>query len=621
MIYKYSLPAFAFFILFALVTNGKGRNCKQQRFSKSDTTSLYTDQGTFIVLDNGIVSAKITKSNAHITSYRYKGFEVLKDGYYSMDGGTAYSQPNHCEVSVKTQTGKLVDVVFKSIWQAGLRQQAFDIEVHYVIERGSSGIYCYALLNHPASYPQTRVGEWRYVWKIPQDLFDQIMVDSLRNMEMPTSTDMAKAEHTSIPESVKLTTGVKAGTYECKYGYSVEYYDVGTYGQASNKNKIGGWMILGGYDFLNDGPTQADLNAAYGGILVHFGRDHYAGSGTSVDSGEQWSKIFGPFLLYMNSSDQGGSAMWADAKKKVLEEKAKWPYTWLTNIPEYPATSERSNATGRFIVKDPFKPYLSGANAWIGLTEPGYDWEKDSKHYQYWVKANSNGKFIIPNIRPGKYTLHAYVTGAVGEFSKENIIVKKGEIVSIGNFEWDILRNKGKLVWEIGIPDRTAREFKFGKQYWNSFMWETYSPSLPNPLVYTVGTSNWQQDWNYVHSAYWNKDGSFSLWPWKINFKINKLAASGVATLTFAFASADRARLQTFINDDPSPFDTFVPTLNTGGNALVRQGIHAKYSTYVLSIPVSKLHPGDNSITLISNKGNNRTDHIMYDYISLEVPE
>jgi len=56
-----------------------------------------------------------------------------------------------------------------------------------------------------------------------------------------------------------------------------------------------------------------------------------------------------------------------------------------------------------------------------------------------------------------------------------------------------------------------------------------------------------------------------------------------------------------------------------GGNALVRQGIHAKYSTYVLKVPVSKLKIGDNSITLISNKGNNRTDHIMYDYISMEL--
>lgn len=583
-------------------------------------TSMVKDEGDLIVLDNGIVSATINKSGAHIKSYKYKGFEMLKDGYYSMDGGTGYTQPSHCEVFVKVNTAKLADIVFKSTWQPGLRQQAFDIECHYVIEKGTSGIYCYALLTHPVSYPKTRVGEWRYVWKVPEDFFDHIMVDSLRNMELPTQADYSKAKHTSIPESVKLTSGVKAGTYECKYGYSVEYYDVGTYGQASNKYKVGGWAVLGGYDFFNDGPSQADLNAASGTILVHFGRDHYAGSGTSVEAGEQWGKVFGPYLLYVNSGTDA-KTMWADAKRKVVEEKAKWPYAWLTNTLEYPAVTERGKVSGTFMVNDPFKPTVKGGNAWVGLTTPGVDWEKDSKTYQYWVKADANGKFIIPNIRPGKYTLHAYVTGAVGEFAKESITIKQGDNGNIGNLTWNIPRDKGKLIWEIGIPDRTAREFKFGKQYWNSFMWETYSPYFSNPLVYTVGKSDWHNDWNYVESAYWNKDGTFSPWPWKINFKLDKLPASGNATITFAFASVDRGRLTTYVNDDTTPFDTFTPTLNTGGNALVRQGIHAKYSTYVLKVPVSKLKVGDNTITLITNRGINRTDHIMYDYISMEVPQ
>jgi rhamnogalacturonan endolyase len=583
-------------------------------------TSMATDQGDRIVLDNGIVSATIIKSNAHIVSYKYKGYETLKDGYYSMDGGKGYAQPSHCEVSVKTNTNNLVDVAFKSTWQPGYRQQAFDIECHYVIEKGTSGIYCYALLTHQAAYPATRVGEWRYVWKVPGDFFDHIMVDSLRNMELPTQADYAKAEHTSIPESVKLTTGVKAGTYECKYGYSVEYYDVGTYGQASNKYKVGGWAILGGYDFFNDGPSQADLNSAAGTILVHFGRDHYAGSGTSVEAGEQWSKAFGPYLLYLNTGADA-NVMWADAKKKVVEEKAKWPYRWLTNTPEYPLADGRGTVAGTFVVKDPYKPNVKGGNAWVGLIVPGTDWQKDSKNYQYWVKADASGKFVIPNIRPGTYSLHAYVNGAVGEYAAENITVKARQTQNIGNQTWNIPRDKGKLIWEIGIPDRTAREFKFGKKYWNSFMWETYSPALPNPLVYTVGSSDWHTDWNYVQSAYWNKDGSFSTWPWKINFKLDKLPASGYATLTFAFASVDRGRLTTYVNDESAPFDTFTPTLDVGGNALVRQGIHAKYSTYVLKVPVAKLKVGDNSIMLITNRGSNRTDHIMYDYISMECPQ
>lgn len=622
---KYLLPALV--IVLIIVTNKSFASKLVDQKNRADTSSLFTDHGDYIVLDNGIISAKITKASARITSYKFKGVEVLKDGYYSMDGGKGYSNPNHCQVSVKKQTSNLVDVAFISAWQPGYRQQAFDIECHYVIEKGTSGVYCYAVLTHQASYPATRVGEWRYVWKFPPDRFDHIMIDSLRHMELPSPSDFRQSTKTSIPEAVKLTTGVKAGTYECKYAYSVEYQYVGAYGEVSNKNKIGAWFVMGGYDFFNDGPTHADLTQVDGntgdggGLLIHFGRNHYSGSsGIAVDAGEQWSKTFGPYLMYVNSDKSGVDAMWADAKKKVVEEQAKWPYKWITNVPDYPSAAQRGSISGTFTVKDPFKPKLTGGNAWVGVIEPGIDWQTDSKHYQYWIKADAKGNFTIPAIRPGKYTLHAFVNGAIGEFAKNDVVVKEGSKTNIGEVKWDIPRDKGKLVWEIGIPDRTAGEFKFGKQYWNSFMWETYSPALPNPLVYTVGSSDWHNDWNYVQSAYWKKDGGFSQWPWRINFKLDKIAKSGFATLTFAFASTDHCNLQTFVNNENKPFNVFVPTVNTGGNALVRQGIHARYDTYVLPIPVSELHIGDNYITLLGTKGTNRSDHIMYDYLSLEVP-
>jgi rhamnogalacturonan endolyase len=587
--------------------------------SAQTSTSMFTDRGDYVELNNGIVDATINKSNAHITSYKFKGFEVLKDGYYSMDGGKAYSQPNHCTVTVQSETADRVDVAFKSIWHPGDRQQAFDIEAHYVIEKGTPGIYAYARLVHPGNYPLTSVGEWRYVWKVPSGVFDHIVVDSLRNMDLPNEYDFAHAEKTSIPEAVKLTTGVRAGKYECKYEYSVSYHEVGTYGQTSSKHRIGAWMVLGGYDFLNDGPTQADLNAAAGGILVHFGRDHYAGSGTQVAEGEAWEKTFGPFLLYLNEGNV--NTLWADARKRVSIEKSKWPYAWITGNNDFPPVAERGNAKGHFDAHDPYHSHLMSANGWIGLTAPGVDWEKDSKHYQYWTKVASDGSFNMANVRPGTYTLHAFITGAVGEYSKQNIKIEAGKTTDVGNMNWSIDRNKGKLVWEIGIPDRTAREFKFGDQYFYPFMWETYSPALSNPLVYDASSNDWRNQVNYVQSSYYTPDGKFVAWPWRINFKLDNIASNGFATLTFAIASAHGAVLKTFVNDATTPFDTFSGFENAGGNALVREGIHAKYSTYVLKIPLEKLHVGDNFITLLQARSGNRTDHIMYDYISLEVPQ
>lgn len=63
--------------------------------------------------------------------------------------------------------------------------QAVDIEIRYVLRAGLSGLHTYAVVRHPASYPATKFGEWRMVWKPPSDLLDTICVDRLRFRKMP----------------------------------------------------------------------------------------------------------------------------------------------------------------------------------------------------------------------------------------------------------------------------------------------------------------------------------------------------------------------------------------------------------------------------------------------------
>ena len=46
----------------------------------------------------------------------------------------------------------------------------------------------------------------------------------------------------------------------------------------------------------------------------------------------------------------------------------------------------------------------------------------------------------------------------------------------------------------------------------------------------------------------------------------------------------------------------------------------AKYGVSTLQIPISKLHKGMNTITLVQGRATERPDHVMYDYLSLEVP-
>jgi rhamnogalacturonan endolyase len=598
-------------------------SCRLQLASHAYAQVTLRDNGSTVTLANETISATFQKNNGQIRSMVYAGFEtVMGNIYYSMDGGSSYQTPGPCAYSVTTQTPDMVDLSFFQVYTS--QPHVFDIDIHYVLRSGDSGVYTYAVLSHPASYRATSVGEWRTVWKHPHDgtnfTFENIYVDDLRRWQGPSYFDMANASPTGIAEVVFLNTGVRAGTYFGKYDYSAEYYKIGTWGHASDMNKIGAWVVLGSYEFLNDGPTKQDLTIAEGYSLLHYGRNHYGGSGTSVAAGETWSKIYGPWLLYMNSCPGAADDCWTDAKTKVQKEHAAWPYSWLTTNSNYPPASGRGTVTGTFNVNDLLKPAVSGANAWVGLAQPdpGGNWQNESKRYQYWANADSSGNFTIPNVRPGTYTLSAFVTGAVGEYSQANVAVDAGATTSLDNVTWNVVHPGSSIAWEIGVPDRSAAEFRHGNDYFQAFLYNNFSAELPNPITYDVATSDWTRDWNYVQCAY-VQDGTNNPWPWRITFNLPSVPSSGNATLTLAWASADQAAVQVFVNSDTNVFKDFYPSLS-GGNALVREGIHAKYGVDYISIPVSLLQQGPNTITLLERRVSGIASHVMYDYINLELP-
>ncbi len=589
---------------------------------------------TTATLSNGVITAVIQKSSGKVSSYLLNGTQMVDPAnpiYYSMDGGTSYEQPSNCVYSVTTQTADMVDVSFKRTWNSTSGyKHVFDIELHYVLRRGDTGIYAYAILDHPASYPATSVGEWRIVWKLPRSSttfnFERSYIDDLRNWEMPSYYDYQNASPTSIAEIVKLNTGVMAGKYDGKYTYAARYYDIGTWGHASNISKKGVWFALGGHDYFNDGPTHQDLTSSESYILMHFGRNHYGGSGTTVAAGEAWRKMYGPFLLYCNQTSvatNAGDALWADAKAQVVAEKAAWPYSWLVNA-DHPAAASRGTVTGRLLVTDALKPAITGANAMVGLAAPQEthgNWQQQSKGYQYWVRADASGNFTIPAVRPGSYTLYAYTDGVVGEFSKTNITVTAGGTNAQGDVAWNIVHPGTSIAWEIGVPDRTAKEFKHGNDYFTPFLWDVYPNELPNPLVYNIGTSNPATDWNYVHSNYKGAAaGTTTGWNWDVNFNLAAVPRTGNATLTVAFAGAHYARLFLYLNGESTSFTRLSPTIS-GGNALLRQGIHAKYSYVDVSIPVSRLRLGSNTFRFAYTGDAGFSSHVMYDYLRLELPD
>jgi rhamnogalacturonan endolyase len=578
-------------------------------------------------LSNGIVTMTMNGPQATIASIQYKGEDMVSQVgrhnriYWSMDGGTSYQNPGHCICTVKSNTAEMVDVGCKHTYEAR-DPHAIDIDIHYVLRRAVSGVYVYAILTHPASYPVANIGEWRMVWptnsKEGDHLLEKIYIDDKRHWVMPSMDDQQQAQTMGIKEVSLFKTGAWAGKMESKYTYSANYESIGAFGYSSDAHQLGAWTVMGNYEYYNDGPLKQDLTALSGMMTHHFGRNHYNGTGFHLAAGEQWSKIFGPFLLYFNSGAPG-DALWRDARAQAAREHAQWPYAWLTDVTEYPSAAQRGAVTGRLHIDDRLKPAQSAASAWVGLTQPppGLDFQSESKNYQYWVRADANGSFTIPNVRPGSYTLYAFVNGEVGQFSTQNVSVTAAQINPLGELTWKIPRIGDYIAWEIGRPDRDSTEFRHSDDFFTPYLYKTFSRDFKNPLVYTVGKSDYSKDWNYAQSIYVTPDGRSEPWLWTIHFTLDRLPAKGEGALIVALAGSNQTHLQIDLNG--KTLRHFEPQLD-GGNGLLRQSSYSKYSTLTIPIDLSQLHPGDNTIDL--HQTNTRGDFsvVFYDYLALEMP-
>ncbi|HVU38438.1 MAG TPA: polysaccharide lyase family protein [Opitutales bacterium] len=618
----------------------------------SGTTTPGSTSGT-VTLSNGIISASVSISSAQVTSMTFNGVQTVSGNvYFSMDGGSSFEVPHNCVLGLTANTTDMADLSFKQTYVSGNASyiHAEDIDIHYVLRRGATGLYVYAMLNHPASYPALNMGEWRSVWKLPNDstnfYFEREYVDNFRHHDMlnyyefthpvihATSGNSTRIAEIALapPNDGTHVASTRAGLYNCKYEFSMEYNVFGAWGHASDTHQKGVWIIPGSFEFFNDGPTKQDLILAESYTLIHLGRNHYDGSSTVVPAGTAWSKLYGPWLLYCNS---GASAdnLWLDAQAQAQAEQSAWPYSWLANNTLYPLSAGRGTVAGRLAINDSLKPAVNAAGAWVGLATPdgsgNYDWQFDSLNYQYWAKADGTGNFTIPHVRPGTYTLYAFNYGAMGQYSQANVTVAAGQTTMLGNVTWNVAHSGNWIAWEIGVPDRNATEFRHGAtDYYVPFAWLDFANQFTNPLNFNVGSSNWAHDWNYVHN-FWQvggtdaATGTMSNWPWNINFSLPSVPGSGNATLTIALAGSNGGHLRVWVNrattSNPNFDTTSIPA--GGGDALIREGVHAKYGVMTFSFPVSNLVAGNNTITLLQINGTPaEANYLGYDYVNLELP-
>jgi rhamnogalacturonan endolyase len=573
---------------------------------------------------------------------------------------------------------------------SGAGRGGMDIEVRYTLERGVSGFYTYAEYTHPASYPPAGEGESRFILQM-NPTFNWISVDKDRNQLMIANQDQRSGVVIHAKEQSIILAGVYANSVEHKYSYCAVMDKLTAWGWSSTKDHIGVYFINPSNEYIGGGPEKLDLVAHMGATLLDYWTSgHYGGgAGNNIPNGESWKHVVGPVFVYFNSLEDpkdpsqaeldkltatSGSgmpavpaewhdnamALWNDAVAKSKSVKAAWPYSWVEGV-DYPHKDGRATVSGQLVLDDPQAVKKTLPHLTVGLAHPNYTngsggfqarsgngnivtWPHDGNYYQFWTEGAADGRFTIPNVRPGKYTLHAFADGVLGEYAKTNITVEAGKKIDLGKLDWQPVRF-GKQIWEIGYPDRTADKFfkGDGANYW---LWGwplRYAGLFPNDVTYTIGKSNPAKDWFFEevpHStttAWLNpaakdpynqrfgwvntppsKDDPWREWgrgratTWTVKFNMAK-ASQGTAVLRIALAGADGGALAVGVNGQEAGSIRPVST-----NALRYNTDKGVWNQYIVKFDASLLKAGANEMTFTVPAGDVTTG-VVWDYVRLEL--
>ncbi len=606
----------------------------------ADQGVTVTEDNATYTLANDHISARVSKRNGDLVSLKFKDLELLGAGSGHPGGYWSHAPAGQrskraITIDPKSNNGDRAEIAVKSISGGTPQGQGpggsaiTDLEIRYALGRADSGVYTYSIFTHQSDYPATSIGEARFGAKLNANVFDWMTIDANRNRQMPTPDDWDKGTPLNMKEVRRLTTGLYAGQAEHKYDYSAIQFEIPAFGWSSTTKNVGLWFVNPTIEYLSGGATKVeltghlDVNAGAAPTLLNYWRgSHYGASRCDIAPGESWTKVIGPFLIYCNAGATPAD-MWKDALSQAQRESAAWPYDWVSGV-DYPHKAERAMVSGQITLKDPAAPNAKLNRMLVGLTAPDYtatggrrggqasvDWQQDAKYYQFWVRADEDGRFAITNVRPGKYTLHAIAQNVLGEYARVEITVALGKSVDLGTLEWTPARF-GKQLWEIGTPNRSAEEFRHGDHYWQWGLYNEYPKDFPDDVNFVIGKSDPRKDWNYAQCPRADRPNGT---PWSISFELDH-APKGKATLRVAFAATSARSIAVTVNDQPAGSFTGLPDTAT----IRRDGIRGYWYERTLPFDAALLKAGTNVLKLTIPPGNAMSG-VEYDYLRLELDE
>lgn len=593
---------------------------------------LVEDHGSSVTLTNSELLFTINKGNARITALRKKG--NYEQSNLLSGGGNGYYHLNYEVQGTKKSWGGsgLSNVLIShdderaelSLFVNDPEVLPFSFDYRFVLEADSPGIYMYSIFKYDEPMPDgLAIEQSRYSFRANPDIFTHFGIEDDHKHDrlgrFPRPEEIRNG--TTLMDA---TTRLPNGEVYTKYNHAVYIGDNrvnGIFGE-----DIGISIIRASDEFLVGGPAKQEyyVEQTTTTPLVHWYEQvrHYGVPNVNPDKG--WEKIYGPFYVYVNEGEHL-EALWSDVLQRTDEEQAKWPYSWMTE-PIY-ATDSRGSVNGKLAITDGTSPNA----AWIILGEPGLNVYEQNLDYLYYAKADAEGRFAINGVRPGNYTLYAYVDGVFGEYQWDGVEVLTKQTTDLGELQWTPEQH-GELVWQIGTPDRTPREFKYGDQLRQWGLWLQYPLDYPDDIEFIIGESDERYDFNYAHPSIKTPGAREHLLVprntdpavWRIRFEMQK-QVQGTGTLTIAIAGSSRGSLAVDLNGTEIANYARVSPLDNDA-AYYRSGESGYAHELIIPFDAGLLQEGENVMSLrhVNQTGDNATSStvaIMYDAIRLEVDE
>jgi rhamnogalacturonan endolyase len=604
------------------------------RMIGAEEVRLSEDKDSFR-LTNGLLGVTIEKNSARVTSAALGGRELMGEGsgYWSFAASSSESRVNDfgrsdsqfISIDPAANNGDRAEVVcrFKGLGRDGAYPGTS--EIRYALDRFSNTLYATAIVSHGKGDAPFRIGEGRFVMKLDDGIFNQLIVDRDRNRIMPTGHDWQAGTTLNLSEVRRMTTGTQKGWAEHKYAYSAMLGEVPAYGWVGNKQPFGVWLINPSVEYIAGGPTKMELtghldvgNDALPTLLNMWHGSHYGGTSLSLKRDEKWSKVIGPFAIHFNQGGKPADMMKA-AYGQAFIERAAWPYSWVRHE-AYPPDNLRGGISGKLIIGE---KRAAGGRIWVGLTAPEYEaedrsgrgkigWQRDGKYYQYWMKTKPDGTFSINGVRPGTYVMHAFADGVLGEFELPDVSISAGAMKDTGEIRW-LPKRAGPTLWEIGIPDRSAAEFRNGDQYWHWGNYLKFKTDFPSGVNYIVGSSDWRKDWHICQPLDLSAGGDvIGDSTWRVRFPLDGIPAGGSRLRLSFCGSRQGSRLSLRINGAELA-EIAMPEDGT----MHRDSHRGMWFERAFDISPDRLHAGENVLEFRLG-GTAWHQGVLYDYIRME---